>query len=375
MNVANKTYSAYYYQITKNLLYGLGIITYISFVGFSYSFAQTDTDKEKDTEVNMEIKKPSKEEIKKTLSPLQYRVTQENGTEAPFNNEYWDNKKEGIYVDIVSGEPLFSSLDKYDSGTGWPSFTKPIDHKAISTKDDTKLFMKRTEVRSKVGDSHLGHLFNDGPKETGGNRYCMNSSSMRFIAVEDMQKEGYGELLYLFDGSKEKEPTKKTSTTEEIVLAGGCFWGMEELLRTQNGVLEVDAGYAGGSADEATYELVKTGKTGNAESVRIKYDPSILKLEDLLLYFFKIHDPTTLNRQGNDVGSQYRSAIFTTTKEQEKIANQVLEKVKTSGAWKKEIVTELAPLNGFTKAEDYHQDYLQKNPGGYTCHFIRDIDF
>lgn len=167
----------------------------------------------------------------------------------------------------------------------------------------------------------------------------------------------------------------QSTTTQEIVLAGGCFWGMEELLRSQKGVLEIEVGYAGGDTERATYQYVKTGSTGNAESVRIKFDASVLTLEELLEFFFKIHDPTTPNRQGNDIGTQYRSAIFTTSKEQADRARKVKEKVQASGAWKKDIVTEITPLNKFIAAEDYHQDYLQKNPGGYTCHYIRDVTF
>jgi methionine-R-sulfoxide reductase len=145
--------------------------------------------------------KPSENELRMRLSPLQFEVTQHEGTERPFSNEYWNNKGAGIYVDVVSGEPLFSSLDKYDSGTGWPSFTKPLESDNISTKTDFKLFMSRTEVRSKQADSHLGHVFDDGPAPTGL-RYCMNSASMRFIPVEQLEEEGYGEYLPLFKDEK-----------------------------------------------------------------------------------------------------------------------------------------------------------------------------
>lgn len=145
------------------------------------------------------------DEAVKALTPDQYRVTQKDGTEPAFHNEYWDNHEPGIYVDVVSGEPLFSSTDKYDSGTGWPSFTRPIEDDAVTTKTDRKLLMKRTEVRSFVADSHLGHVFGDGPRSEGGQRYCMNSAALRFVPVDQLEEQGYGEYRALFT----------TTTTEE----------------------------------------------------------------------------------------------------------------------------------------------------------------
>ena len=315
------------------------------------------------------FKKPDPSDLKKKLTSEQFAVTQKCGTEPAFHNEYWDNHKPGLYVDVVSGEPLFSSLDKFDSGSGWPSFTRPVRDSEIVEKKDTAFGMERVEVRSKVADSHLGHVFEDGPAEKGGLRYCINSASLKFIPVEEMEQAGYGEYLAPFvQAGIIKAPVHETA-----ILAGGCFWGMEEIIRKIPGVIKTTVGYSGGTTANPTYEEVCTGGTGHAESVEIEFDSTRLSYEELLNYFFRMHDPTTLNRQHNDVGTQYRSAIFYTSEAQKKVAEAVKARWDKSGKFKRPITTEITAAGKFYSAEDYHQKYLVKHPGGYTCHVLRDM--
>lgn len=315
-----------------------------------------------------DFKKPDSAELKKKLSSEQFAVTQQCGTEPPFRNAYWDNHKPGIYVDVVSGEPLFSSLDKFDSGTGWPSFTKPIKGVQIAEKQDTSFGAIRTEVRSKVADSHLGHLFDDGPRDQGGMRYCINSASLKFIPVQEMAAAGYGKYLEPFIAAG----LIKTPPTETAILAGGCFWGVEEILRKIPGVQKTTVGYSGGKVANPTYQEVCTGTTGHAEALEIVFDPTKLSYEELLGYFFRMHDPTTLNRQHNDVGTQYRSAIFYTSEAQKQTAEMVKAKLEAAKKFVRPITTEITPASKFYPAEEYHQKYLVKNPGGYNCHVLRD---
>ena len=315
-----------------------------------------------------EFVKPSEEQLRRMLTPEQFRITQQNGTERPFTGKYDKHFEHGLYVDVVSGEPLFSSLDKFDSGCGWPAFSQPAGEEVLAERVDRSHGMVRVEVRSAVADSHLGHVFEDGPQERGGLRYCINSAALRFVPLVKMEALGYGAHLERF-----REAGVKVPKTETAILAGGCFWGMQEILREIEGVITTRVGYCGGNLPNATYEAVKRGGTGHAESIQIVFDPEQLSFQALLEdWFFRMHDPTTLNRQGNDIGDSYRSTIFYSDETQKAVAQAAIEAAGASGRWNKPIVTTVEPIKNWSDAEEYHQDYLRKNPGGYTCHWLRD---
>lgn len=297
------------------------------------------------------------------LTPAQRAVIIHSATEPPFQNEYWDTSAPGIYIDRLSGDVLFTSLEKFDSGCGWPSFSKPSPGSSISYEVDDSQGLSRIEVRTRNSMGHLGHVFMDGPGRDGL-RYCINSAAVEFIAFSDLLSRGYGAFRQLFEGDKSLWP--------DLIMAGGCFWGMEELFRKQPGVIDTEVAYAGGDSNKNTYAEVKLGNSGHAEAVRVWFDPHITSAEALIHYFFKIHDPTTPHGQGADIGSQYRSVIFYRSPQEKELALSVMNSDSVRNRWPQGVVTRLESFTTYVLAEPWHQKYLIKNPAGYSCHFERD---
>ena len=290
-------------------------------------------------------------ELARKLTPEQYRVTQKSGTEAAFCGNLVDNHKQGVYTCVVCGLPLFSSEHKFDSGSGWPSFFQPFDRDHIAYVKDDSHGMQRVEIECARCAAHLGHVFEDGPKPTGL-RYCLNSAALVFHEK--------GQPLPI-----ESQPLP----LKTAYFAGGCFWGIEHRFQQCPGVIGVESGYMNGTTENPTYEQVCDHGTHHAEAVKVTYDPSRVSYRQLLQGFFLMHDPTQLDRQGPDVGDQYRSAVFTVDAEQQKEAEAVRAELQLSPKFTgRKIVTVIEPAKTFYPAELYHQDYVERT--GRACHAV-----
>lgn len=288
-------------------------------------------------------------ELAKKLEAEVYRVTQKAGTEPAFCGRFVDNKKDGVYACVVCGLPLFSSEHKFDSGTGWPSFFREVDPAHVTRQVDRSHGMVRTEINCARCGAHLGHVFPDGPPPTR-ERHCLNSVSLTFL-----------------EKGAPVPPESAPVQTEVAYFAGGCFWGLEHYFQLGPGVIDAESGYMQGTVQNPTYKQVCSDRTGHAETVKVVFDPARISYRRLLEAFFKMHDPTQLNRQGPDVGSQYRSGIWFTSKDQQQEAEAFIAELTEKKAFNgRPIATQIEPAKTFYSAEEYHQDYIAKT--GRACH-------
>lgn len=278
----------------------------------------------------------SEAEWRAQLTPEQYRVARERGTERAHSSDMCGVFEPGVYACVCCGTRLFDSSEKFQSGSGWPSFTQPIKPNAVAYHRDDSHGMHRIEAACNTCEAHLGHVFPDGPKPSGL-RYCINGT------VLEKDDEG----------------------VETATFGGGCFWCTEAVFKRVEGVIDVKSGYSGGTVTNPTYEQVCRGGTGHAEVVQITFDPEVVSFAELVRLHLISHDPTTLNRQGADVGTQYRSVIYTHNSEQERVAKQVIAELQP--LVEDPIVTEVQPFRSFYRAEEYHQDYYARNPNARYC--------
>jgi peptide methionine sulfoxide reductase msrA/msrB len=290
--------------------------------------------------------------VKKTkLSSEESNVIRNKATEAPYTGEYWNYFRDGIYVCRQCGLPLFDSKAKFEAGCGWPSFDKsfPLAVKELLDNDG-----ERIEILCARCGGHLGHVFRGEKLTQEDTRHCANSLSIRFVSKSTQDE-------YIKDVAHKLDPS-------EIVIGGGCFWCIEAAMLRVPGILDAVSGYAGGSVPEPKYEAVCSGETGHAEVVKITYDKNTLSLEELLDMFFKIHDPTSKNKQGNDIGTQYRSIILYMNAEEEFRIKAYISKRQSD--YNSQIVTEVSALKNFYAAESYHQRYFEKNPYATYCQIV-----
>jgi len=285
-------------------------------------------------------------EICETLTPEQVRVTQAGATEPAFCGRFTEQTKPGIYVSVVGGLPLFRSSAKFPSDSGWAGFSEPFDPEHIEERVDRNQEALRVEVRDARSGAHLGHVFDDGPPPSG-KRYCINSAALAFIPQ-----------------GKPLPPESQPVESQTACFAGGCFWGVEYRFAQVPGVIDAVAGYQGGDVSNPGYMQVRSGKTGHAETVKVVFDPATVTYRELLEVFFDLHDPTTPDRQGADVGTQYRSVIFALSDDQAQAARDFIRKLEISGEYgERPIVTAVEEAPPFYPAEEYHQDYYDKRGG------------
>ena len=279
------------------------------------------------------------------LTVEEARVIVHKGTERAYTGEYVDHKATGTYTCKQCDAPLYNSSDKFDSHCGWPSFDDEIDG-AVDRLPDAD--GRRTEIVCANCGGHLGHVFLGEGFTDKNTRHCVNSISMNFVPVE-----------------QEQQTEQKTTQTETGIFAGGCFWGVEHLFKNMPGVLDLEVGYIGGHVANPSYKQVSYENTGHAEALKVSFDPAVIDFEELAKLFFEIHDPTQLNRQGPDVGDQYRSEVFYTNSKQQRVANQLIDHLKQKGL---QVVTRVTEASTFWPAENYHQDYYAKTGGTPYCH-------